>query len=518
MFKATAGRRSRALLKSASCGVLLCVSAGPLLALDHQGPRHFRVPRHYPTIQAAIDHAANGDTITVAPGTYFERIHYGGRSIVLRSEEGPEETVIDAQYQGLAVEFGSGCDPSTTFEGFTVTHGAAVGTSFTAGLWADDSSGCVRNNIFLRNGLDVCYGVVALRQLDHSGVGVVDSNRFIDNRAADGPLLSLHGMEVSVLDNEFRHNECYSVVRISTGEYVSVLRNVVANNDAIYSVAAYYCGFARVSENWLHRNGLGITLDSTRGEVTRNIITNCSSGASLSHIAGARIEHNTIINTYVGLHFFYCSGIVRNNIIVGSEEGIGWRYSTGLLNLQRNNLWENAANYAGYGGDTSADVYHDPRFVDADHFDLRLSPSSPLIDLGFPDGTKTRIGPAADIGAAEFVYDEPATATIELELGQRRLAPGQRVGYELRIAGVTGSAGKTVRRDAWIEVTGRRQHQMVALRRGVRLESGASRTIAGEIVVPDNLPAGPYRVIARWGSVDEGIEASGIVDVRVVGK
>ena len=44
-----------------------------------------RIPEDLPTIQAGIDSAANGDTVLVAPGTYFENIVLDGKNIVLGS-------------------------------------------------------------------------------------------------------------------------------------------------------------------------------------------------------------------------------------------------------------------------------------------------------------------------------------------------------------------------------------------------------------------------------------------------
>ncbi len=47
------------------------------------------VPADQSTIQAGINAAANGDTVLVAPGTYNEQFNFNGKSIVVRSEDGP---------------------------------------------------------------------------------------------------------------------------------------------------------------------------------------------------------------------------------------------------------------------------------------------------------------------------------------------------------------------------------------------------------------------------------------------
>ncbi len=58
------------------------------------------VPGDQPTIQAGIDVAVNGDDVVVAPGTYFETINFLGKAITLRSSDGPEVTIIDANFDG----------------------------------------------------------------------------------------------------------------------------------------------------------------------------------------------------------------------------------------------------------------------------------------------------------------------------------------------------------------------------------------------------------------------------------
>ena len=59
------------------------------------------VPADQPTIQAAIDAAADGDTVLVAPGTYYEDINFHGKIITVTSEQGAAATVIDAGGQAV---------------------------------------------------------------------------------------------------------------------------------------------------------------------------------------------------------------------------------------------------------------------------------------------------------------------------------------------------------------------------------------------------------------------------------
>lgn len=81
------------------------------------------VPLNYPTIQAAILAAAPGDTVRVAPGTYYERINFLGKNIVVRSTQGAAVTTIDGQQAGTVVKMVSGELQAAVLDGFTIKNG-----------------------------------------------------------------------------------------------------------------------------------------------------------------------------------------------------------------------------------------------------------------------------------------------------------------------------------------------------------------------------------------------------------
>jgi len=74
---------------SFSITILLVLAISPVCS-----SATIEVPKDYPTIQAAIDAAVNGDTVLVAPGIYSEiEVRLTSR-IYLQSSHGPEMTVI----------------------------------------------------------------------------------------------------------------------------------------------------------------------------------------------------------------------------------------------------------------------------------------------------------------------------------------------------------------------------------------------------------------------------------------
>jgi len=126
------------------------------------------------TIQAAINNANNGDTIIVADGIYTGEgnrdIDYLSKAITLRSENGPNNCIIDCEGTYLdnhrGFYFHSGENENSVLDGFTITNGYIVTMSWGgAGIHIDNSSPTIRNCIIKGNvaeldpfSLCFCYG------------------------------------------------------------------------------------------------------------------------------------------------------------------------------------------------------------------------------------------------------------------------------------------------------------------------------------------------------------------------
>src|SRR5262245_39748080 len=101
------------------CAAFVC-AAGQLEAASI-----IRVPADQPTIQMAINAAANGDLVQVAPGTYIENINFLGKAIRVESEQGPEVTTIDGNHAGPVVTFVTRETLQSVLSGFTIRNGMA---------------------------------------------------------------------------------------------------------------------------------------------------------------------------------------------------------------------------------------------------------------------------------------------------------------------------------------------------------------------------------------------------------
>jgi hypothetical protein len=128
----------------------------------------------YATIQAALDFAADRDTISLADGVYSgsgnRDLNYHGTEVVIRSEYGdPESCVINCggtpgePHRGFV--FVSGESAASVLEGVTITGGAAFGSGvsrFGGAIYCAESSPTIRNCILEGNAAQRNGGAINL--------------------------------------------------------------------------------------------------------------------------------------------------------------------------------------------------------------------------------------------------------------------------------------------------------------------------------------------------------------------
>jgi hypothetical protein len=177
-----------------------------------------------PFIQAAIDSSMSGDEIQVYPGIYFEAIDYDGKNIVVRSVNGPSETIIDALgQQSAVVSFKSGENNNAMLFGFTIRHGvgstivSGSSNKYGGGIFIADSQPTILGNVIEDNG-DI-IGPVGTNTLWGGGIYCDTPQTFIQ-------------MQPRIMNNIIRNNRTL----ISGGGIATFgLSSAMIDQNAIYS-------------------------------------------------------------------------------------------------------------------------------------------------------------------------------------------------------------------------------------------------------------------------------------------
>jgi hypothetical protein len=102
---------------------VLCAACA-LLVTELASASDRLVPSQYPTIQAAINAAVNGDVVQIAQGTYAGPIDFAGKAIAVRGAADPNTVVISGGTWGSPiVRIATGESTTSILEGVTITGG-----------------------------------------------------------------------------------------------------------------------------------------------------------------------------------------------------------------------------------------------------------------------------------------------------------------------------------------------------------------------------------------------------------
>ncbi len=146
------------------------------------------VPSPYATIQAAIEAASNSDVVIVAPGTYTgtgnRDIDFLGKAITVKSENGPQNCIIDCngtyenRYRGFY--FHSDEEANSILDGFTIMNGYAGDGG---GIYCNGASPTITNNVIANN---TAYWSTITPSSRGGGICCVSSSAFIVNNLIVG--------------------------------------------------------------------------------------------------------------------------------------------------------------------------------------------------------------------------------------------------------------------------------------------------------------------------------------------
>lgn len=243
-------------MRSFRSGALLAASLTTLAMTTPGLSEVLNVPADFPTIQAAIDASTNGDEIVVGPGVWTgqgnEVIDPSGRTFILRSSGGAENTIIDGEGVRRGISCVSAESSSLVIDGFTITN--CVGTWFDldgdglqeaaelvgGGLINWYSNPTIRNCIFTANTASSGGAVFS-----NFGSGSFESCEFLDNTASDaGGAISLQLFsQPSMVDCVVRDNvaDLGGGLHAVYGSGVVLQSALIEDNQATYNGGGVYC-------------------------------------------------------------------------------------------------------------------------------------------------------------------------------------------------------------------------------------------------------------------------------------
>jgi len=317
------------------------------------------VPSDCADIQAGIDTASTGDTVMVADGTYQgvenRDIDFGGKGILLLSENGPEFTIIDCNATSgdpsRAFHFHSGEDSSAVVDGFTIKDAFIEEQG---AIQIISSSPIIRNCIIIENG---CSGIQIEGETSFPHVDACIIRNNAVHGVAVGSMASLPGANLQMSHSLVCWNTSAGLYILSSGaigvsnctilangmdgiaiegeaprgsgnpNQSKIISNCIFTNNNGYGISMFltsesylfYC-----NNSWGNDSGDYVNVDAYSGDYNGNLSVPpifCDVGASDFHIhetsicAPSNNDCGVLIGAYdVGCADYLCGDVNRNKV------------------------------------------------------------------------------------------------------------------------------------------------------------------------------------------------------------
>ena len=327
------------------------------------------VPADYGTIQTALDSAAQGDTVLVAPGTYVENIDFHGKQLVLaswflttRDTAYISQTVIDGNRDSSTVSIESVSQPGTILAGFSITNGLGTGD------WPRVRGGGIHIKVAAPE-IRHCY--------IYGNESVGNSNRGAGIYASSSNIVISN---CRIFNNTSTSGSGITIGNGATGTRVDSCR--ISNNDGGEAILIAYSSQVTISRSYIV------------GNLHRGIRSFASNEALLINttIADNAEEGLLVSGNLNGTD----STRIVNSIIYGNTPSYYMQNDT--LVVATYSLIEDADTTVFFGAGCLDTI---PMFAE----NYQLQEMSPAIDAGDPASDPDPDGTVSDMGAAYYFQD-----------------------------------------------------------------------------------------------------------------
>lgn len=378
------------------------------------------------TIQKAAIFADPGDTVYVKAGNYPETVQIetsgslAGGYILFRNFNRDVVSLDPGSFSAWSKSY-------IVLWGFRVKNPPPErpGIEFSGNgsyieIRNNEVTGCRNSDAAaVRIGGRMCYFKVDGNHIHHNNTGSQEALRVHENT---------HDFEIT--NNEVDHNTNIGVDVVGWSQYGKPVRGIIRGNithensiSAPWSAGIYLdCPDHMVVEynvSWGNYRGFELGCEPTGDHSTGNVIRyniaygNTQSGIQVGGYQGGIVHDNEVYN-----NVFYRNG--------GAE--IGFDQTAGSNNKFYNNilydpgttLIQGGGNqntfqyncYVGNGGKGSNNITADPKFVDAESHNFKITPESPCIDAGDPSTPQGK-----DFAGSTIPVDGKKDGTVRVDIG-----------------------------------------------------------------------------------------------------
>jgi len=250
------------------------------------------VPADYPTIQAGIEAAENGNIVLVADGIYTgtgnKNIELQGKTITVKSLNGPENCVIDCENSGRGFYIHQGEGRDTVVSGFTIKNGNAGdygGAIYCTYASSTVSSTLTIDNCIIKNNTGLYGGGIGCV---YSGATITNCQIINNTSSSGGGILSLYPSRATdnlvvvncIISGNNANNEGGGIfyVGFSAGAYFALTNSSIVGNTAPNGGGIYLadCADTNITNTILWENT----------PVNILVSSNCSPNITYSDVQG----------------------------------------------------------------------------------------------------------------------------------------------------------------------------------------------------------------------------------------